>query len=163
MNMIHDNATSTGRHDALSRLLEVTLLMTEDMQRGLAERGITLARAHLLWELGAAERLTQKQLADTLKVTPRNVTALIDALEGDDLVRRTAHPTDRRAIVVVLTDKGERMVARLRSEMQDFADLLFTGVSQLDLDRFTAVLGKVAGRLSDLAPPKPGGSADGPP
>lgn len=77
--------------------------MSADMQRGLASYGLTEARAHVLWQLGATETLTQRQLAEALKVTPRNVTALIDALEATDFVRRTAHPTDRRAVVIVLT------------------------------------------------------------
>src|SRR4051812_11777445 len=99
--------------------------MSADMQRGLAERGLTLTRAQVLWILGDAERMTQRELAAELRVTPRNVTTLIDALEEAGFVRRTAHPTDRRATIIVLTQKGKTSVARLHSETTEFAKLLF--------------------------------------
>ena len=45
-------------------------------------------------------------LSEDLGVTARNVTTLVDALETEGLVRRSAHPTDRRATVVELTPTG---------------------------------------------------------
>jgi DNA-binding MarR family transcriptional regulator len=140
--------------DALSQLLRATTLLSADMQRGLAAHGLTQARAHLLWELGPAERLTQRELADALKVTPRNVTALIDGLETTGFVRRTTHPTDRRALVIVLTKKGERTVSRLRSEMTGLAELLFDAVPANDLSVFRRILHDVGARLAKLSKDK---------
>src|SRR5689334_16897827 len=77
VNMIHNDDYTSKRRDALSQLFLVTTLMTSDMQRGLTERGLTMTRAHVLWVLGEAGEMTQRQLAETLKVTPRNVTALV--------------------------------------------------------------------------------------
>ena len=128
--------------------------MSADMQRGLAAYGLTEARAHLLWELGPAERLTQRELADALKVTPRNVTALIDGLETTGFVRRTTHPTDRRALVIVLTKKGERTVSRLRSEITGLAELLFDAVPANDLSVFRRILHDVGARLAKLSKDK---------
>jgi DNA-binding MarR family transcriptional regulator len=45
-------------------------------------------------------------LSDQLGVTARNITALVDALESEGLVRRTPHSTDRRATVIELTPEG---------------------------------------------------------
>src|SRR5882762_8664915 len=101
--MIHNDNYTANCRDALLQLFLVTTLMSADMQRGLTERG----------------------LAAELKVTPRNVTTLIDALEGTGFVRRTAHPTDRRATVIVLTPKGRKAVTKLQSETTEFAKLLF--------------------------------------
>ena len=151
VNMVHNYKHTSDCHDALSQLLSITSLMSADMQRGLADYGLTEARAHVLWALGAAERLTQRQLAEILKVTPRNVTALIDALEGTDFVRRTAHATDRRAVVIVLTKKGRRTVSRLQSEMAKLAELLFGAVPESDLRTFRRILHEIAGRLSELS------------
>jgi DNA-binding MarR family transcriptional regulator len=47
-----------------------------------------------------------RTLADGLGLSARNVTAVADALEADGLVRRVAHPTDRRATILELTDAG---------------------------------------------------------
>ena len=47
----------------------------------------------------------------TLDVTPRNVTGLLDALEASGHAARTAHPTDRRASLVTLTNAGQAVAA----------------------------------------------------
>lgn len=151
MNMIHNGVYASSSRDTLLQLFLVTTLMSEDMQRGLAERGLTQARAQVLWILGESERMTQRDLAAELKVTPRNVTTLIDALEQTGFVRRTAHPTDRRATVIVLTPKGQKSAARLQSEVTEFAHLLFGSVSEGDLKTFQRILHDIGVKLTELA------------
>jgi len=149
--MIHNENHTTNCRDALLQLFLVTTLMSADMERGLAERGLTLTRAQVLWILGEAERMTQRELAAELKVTPRNVTALIDALERTGFVRRTAHPTDRRATVIILTPKGQKSVAKLQSETTEFAKLLFGNLPQGDLKTFQGILRDVGAKLTEMA------------
>ena len=149
--MIHNVDNTLQCRDALLQLFLVTTLMSADMERGLAERGLTQTRAQVLWVLGAAERMTQRELAAELKVTPRNVTTLIDALEETGFVRRTAHPTDRRAVVIVLTPKGQKSFARLQSETTEFAGQLFGNLSERDLKTFQRILHDVGAKLSELA------------
>lgn len=149
--MFHNEYHTSQCRDALSQLFLVTTLMSADMERGLAERGLTQTRAQVLWVLGKAGRITQRELAAELKVTPRNVTTLIDALEETGFVRRTAHPTDRRAAVIVLTPKGQKSVARLQSEMTEFAKLLFGNLSESDVKTFQRILHDVGTKLTELA------------
>lgn len=151
MNMIHNEYDTSQRRDVLSQLLLVTTLMTDDMQRGLAERGLTPTRAQVLWVLGEAERLTQRELSQRLKVTPRNVTALVDALEQTGFVRRSAHPTDRRAIVVELSNQGQDALARLRSELTAFAVQLLGDLPADELATFKAMLDRICEKLKAFA------------
>ena len=44
---------------------------------------------------------------DGLNLSARNLTSAADSLEADGLVRRVAHPTDRRATLLELTPTGE--------------------------------------------------------
>ncbi|KQU72433.1 hypothetical protein ASC75_23920 [Aminobacter sp. DSM 101952] len=125
--------------------------MSADMERGLAERGLTLTRAQVLWILGEAGKLTQRELAAELKVTPRNVTTLIDALEETGFVLRTAHPTDRRAAVIVLTPNGQESFARMQSETTEFAKQLFGKLSEAELNMFQGILHGVAAKLTEIA------------
>jgi len=149
--MIHNERYSVLCRDALSQLFLVTTLMSADMQRGLEERGLTLARAQVLWVLGEAGRMTQSELAAKLKVTPRNVTTLIDALEETGFVRRTAHPTDRRAAIIVLTPKGQKSFSKMESETTEFAKRLFGNLPEHDLKTFQRILHDVARKLTELA------------
>lgn len=136
---------------ALGQVLELTTLLSADMERGLTARGLTPSRAHLLWELQRLGPSTQQVLAGALDVSPRNVTSLVDGLVATGFVTREAHPTDRRAALVTLTEHGARVAKGFVQERAAVADLLFTGipdevftgmVSGLDivLDRLRAAL-----------------------
>lgn len=46
------------------------------------------------------------QVAERLRITPRSATEVIDALATEGLVSRAPDPTDRRATLVTLTDRG---------------------------------------------------------
>ncbi|HEX2072345.1 MAG TPA: hypothetical protein VHF92_01055 [Geodermatophilus sp.] len=43
--------TNRDRQAALDRLLELVVVLGDDMSTGLARAGLTVPRAHLLWEL----------------------------------------------------------------------------------------------------------------
>jgi DNA-binding MarR family transcriptional regulator len=150
--MIHNEKHTSSVSDALSRLFAVSILMADDIDRGLAERGLTRARARALWEISLRETVTQREIADALKVTPRNVTTLVDALEETGFVQRTSHETDRRAIVVELTRKGRAAAARMRQETRELAERLFRGASEADLKAFIRTLDGVIGELEEMVP-----------
>src|SRR5919109_1057173 len=129
-----------ARSKALERLWALALLLGHGMQQGLAERGLTVARAGLIWELQENGPCTQRALSRALRVTPRNVTGLVDALEADGVLERTAHPSDRRATLVTLTEKGRALAASLRGDQDGFAQRLFGDASAGELASFVAML-----------------------
>ena len=69
----------------------------------------SVPRLRLLYELHCNGPRRMADLADALGVTPRNVTALVDGLESEHLVRRLPHPTDRR---VTMVEMGRRRGGR---------------------------------------------------
>jgi DNA-binding MarR family transcriptional regulator len=81
-------------------------------------------------------------LAGELDVTPRNVTALVDGLEAEGLVRRVPHATDRRVTLVELTCNREKVASQFASYQSSigglFADL--GDEDQLTLLRLLAAL-----------------------
>ena len=145
MKSIHNvsAAETASRSAALERLWGVAGLLGGGMQTGLAERGLTLARAGLIWQLQRLGPLTQQALSRALRVTARNVTGLVDALEADGIVARKAHPSDRRATLVSLTDKGASLARAMRRDQDDFAQRLFEGFTSEELSAFTAILDRV--------------------
>jgi MarR family len=85
-------------------------------------------------------------LAEALKVTPRAVTGLVDALVAQRLVTREAHPTDRRATLVALTPRGETLVAQLKSNDKKLARALFASVPYGEFESFAQDLAGVIDR-----------------
>src|SRR6476661_3939701 len=68
--------------------------------------GPSTSRLRLLESLHCEGAQKMSDLADALGVTPRNITALVDGLEEEGMVRRVAHPTDRRATLIELTTEA---------------------------------------------------------
>jgi DNA-binding MarR family transcriptional regulator len=82
-------------------------------------------------------------ISDELGVTRRNVTALVDALEEEGLVRRKSHPTDRRATVIEMTGQGVRTMDRIYDEHRAEVAGLFRGLSEEDRQELVRLLGSL--------------------
>jgi len=132
---------------ALDRVLELTVVLSDDMARDLAGRELTASRAHLVWELHKRGPSTQQALAKALKVTPRAITGLVDALAEDDFVTREPHPADRRATLVTFTKHGERTAKALERDHIELAHKLFDAMSETAFRGFTRGLDSVLARL----------------
>jgi DNA-binding MarR family transcriptional regulator len=135
--------------EALDRLLALVVLLDEDMTQSLARDGLTVPRAHLVWRLHHDGPTTQRALADALKVTPRNVTGLVDGLVADGFVTREPHPSDRRATLVALTERGRGTLAEMDRGHRALAQLLFGDMSSRQFRSFVAGLDHVTSRLRE--------------
>ncbi|CAO5248369.1 MarR family winged helix-turn-helix transcriptional regulator [Frankia sp. AgKG'84/4] len=73
--------------------------------------GLTLRRFKVLQLIADTGPCRLRDLADAVAVAPRTMTETVDGLEADGLVARRSHPTDRRAVLLALTDAGQRALA----------------------------------------------------
>ena len=109
----------------------------------LQDEGITYARMRLLGALHCKGPQIMSSISDELGVTRRNVTALVDRLEEEGLVRRKPHPTDRRATVIEMTGRGERTMDSIYDEHRAAVAELFEelgGEDQRELSRMLGTL-----------------------
>ena len=73
----------------------------------LAAVGLSLPKLAALTALSeAGESMPLSQLAERLSCVKSNITQLVDRLEADGFVTRSADPNDRRARLAVLTPAG---------------------------------------------------------
>jgi len=147
VNKHHD--IPSARTGALDRVLELAVLLNADMTQSLARDGLTVPRAHLLWLLHHEGASTQRALSDSLKVTPRNVTGLVDGLVDTGYVTREPHPTDRRATLVSLTEHGASTLAEMDRSHQELAELLFGDMPTRQFGAFVNGLGHLLSRLRE--------------
>lgn len=134
--------------EALSHFFQLTVLMADAMEEDLALRKLTRARATLLAHLQIAGPSIQNSLAQALRVTPRNITGLINGLESQGLVKRAPHPTDGRATLVELTRDGKRAAAALARDERQLARFLFADHRTSDLTKLVADFGALTARLA---------------
>jgi DNA-binding MarR family transcriptional regulator len=90
-------------------LLEMAARFSHSFLRWVDNRaagGLSYPRLRVLEALHCQGPAKMKTLADALGLSARNMTAVADSLEGEGFVRRVAHPSDRRATLLELTDEG---------------------------------------------------------
>jgi DNA-binding MarR family transcriptional regulator len=123
---------------SLMRAQQIVQARVEDVLR---PHGLTFARYEVLMLLTFSRRgaLPMSRIGDRLQVHPASVTNAVDRLEGQGLVRRVPHPTDRRGTLAELTPEGRELAARATADLNAtvFAD---PGLGGDDVQRLVAVL-----------------------
>jgi transcriptional regulator, MarR family len=103
-------------HD-LERLSDLTIEFYEKLssweQAVVRDSSITLPQMHTLEILGQQSPLRMKELAAKMGVTTGTLTVGVDRLEKQGLVTRIPHETDRRSILVALTEAGRSSTASI--------------------------------------------------
>ena len=108
--------------------------------RGLRQRGAAVTapwalaphQARALRVVARHEQIRPGELAGHLRVAPRSVTDVIDALEERGLVERAPDPADRRATVVTLTASGRRLVDEIDEARRGDLSSFFSQLSERD-------------------------------
>ncbi|HUB38974.1 MAG TPA: MarR family transcriptional regulator [Streptosporangiaceae bacterium] len=111
-----DPGLATALRISVSRLAR--RLRAERQTKGL-EPGLSDTQLAALASLERHSTMTPGELADHEKVQPPSMTRVIAALEELGLVMRAPHATDRRQVVLTVTDRGREVVQqsrRLREE-----------------------------------------------
>ena len=95
-------------------------------------------------------RMTQSEIGRRMNVTSSNVTRLIDGLEQDGLVRRTADHSDRRVTYVELTDEGRAVAERIVPAVLKFAMDVAQAFSPEEMQTFLSLLGRLQAHAESL-------------
>jgi len=98
---------------------------------------------------GAPEGLTPTALFEAAMMSSGGMTARIDRLEKAGLVERRPHPTDRRATLVRLTDKGFDLIETIMPEHEEAARDILTPLSLDEQKTLNALLARLIGGLCD--------------
>jgi DNA-binding MarR family transcriptional regulator len=115
MNM---TATQTRSDAGLATALRISVsrlarrLRVERQAEGLSSLSDTQLAALSVLESHAA--MTPGELADHEKVQPPSMTRVIAVLEERKLVMRAPHTTDRRQVVLTVTEEGRALVLQAR-------------------------------------------------
>ncbi len=97
--------------DAWVQLVGAYHRVLRRLEQALDPHGLSLAQFEVLAHLHFDGAITQNELAQRLLVTKGNVVGLLDRMGAAGLVERKADPADRRANRLVLTPRGEAVLA----------------------------------------------------
>jgi DNA-binding MarR family transcriptional regulator len=111
--------------------------------QSLAGWDVTPSQMRALRVLAHHDGIRASALAQRLHIAPRSATEVVDALEEKGLARRSLDPTDRRATLVSLTEKGERLSDDVRRTRGLESDKLFERLSATDRAHLARILRKL--------------------
>ncbi len=139
--------------EALGRLHEASILVSRERQAPLYARyGLQQGEFDALATLrrsGAPEGLTPTALFEAAMMSSGGMTARIDRLEKAGLVERRPHPTDRRATLVRLTDKGFDLIETIMPRHEEAARDILAPLSLDEQKTLNALLARLISGLCD--------------
>ena len=96
------------------------------------------------------EEWTTTQLAEALPVNVSRVSRVVTKMVGMGLIRRRRRRSDRRVVMLALTEEGKALTLDLHRNVQAYDARLSEGVSEEDLTVFASVLSKVLANYTAL-------------
>jgi len=143
--------------EAAANLVRAANVLMDEIQRGrapLAPLSPSAFEALAVLD-GAGEPLPSHVIADRLLVSSASMTSLLDTLERRSLATRLPHPTDRRKILVDITDEGRRIVDEMLPIVHATATAAFRGLTQDERQLFIELLTKLRRQVSEMAAGEP--------
>lgn len=125
-------------------------------EAALAAQGLKQWEYEILWWLRAAGdpyRLTPTTLAEALDTHPATLTNRLERLERDGYVTRAPDPSDRRRLLVALTDKGLRSWESAIEEQARTEEALLAPLSSTERDTMITLLRRVVLAVEENGPP----------
>jgi MarR family transcriptional regulator, transcriptional regulator for hemolysin len=117
-----------------------------------ASHGLSAAQWRLLGQLLREGPSTQTALATLLDVEPISVSRLLDRMEQGGWLHREPHPDDRRARIVVASDKAREVAPEAKQIVEALYDQALAGVPDEDRRVFHATLLKITENLKASEP-----------
>ena len=139
--------------DLGSRVAGVMDAVARETGRIMAPRGLTRNDFALLSLLLAAEEWTATQLAQVLPLAKSSISRSVTKLVNMGLVQRRRLLSDRRVVILSLTDEGKTLTRDLHSRVQAYDARLSEGVSEDEMTVFVSVTSKVMANYAAKAQP----------
>ena len=104
-------------------------------------------QAGLLMTLSKKGSLSQRELAEKLRVTPPSITVAIQKMEQEGLLTRKHDEKDQRIIRLYLTEKGQSCVDAMKGVFGQLEEILFEGMSVEEKLLFRRLMIEMRGNL----------------
>lgn len=127
-----------------------SIAVARRLQKNFRQAGldITIEQWSVLYHLWKEDCLSQQELCNRTFRDKPSITRLIDNLEKQKLVKRTASKTDRRINLVCLTDAAKDMQQKTIDLANETMNEALTGIAKEEIETVKKVLQQVYDNLA---------------
>ncbi len=132
-----------SRSNSLVYLLERTLRQTRMLLQKAFDEGklkISVDQWIVLSQVSQKTNQNQRQIAEMVAKDPASITRILDLLEKQKLVKRSADKRDLRNSIISITTAGEKMLKSCSDKVVRFKKVAGKGLSQDDLNHLKTIL-----------------------
>ena len=104
------------------------------------EFDLNRSQASILFTLHQRSSMSQKELAESLNMTPPSITSAIRKMEQEGYIRRRQDESDQRVMPLALTEKGAACVENVKRVADEMHELIFQGMSPEEIMLFRRLL-----------------------
>lgn len=110
------------------------------VSKNLENLNITPEQWAVLKKLSEEEEISQKELSIKMDKDQNTIKAIIDRLEKKEYIKRLPNPKDKRAFLLILTEKAKENLVILKSAENEALKNLYTGLSEDDIKNLETYL-----------------------
>ncbi|MHA2006717.1 MAG: MarR family winged helix-turn-helix transcriptional regulator [Promethearchaeota archaeon] len=139
--------TCSGFSEVFELIHDIDKKFENLQRRNIKNENLTTSQYFVLRQLWEAEvDLKFKDLAKACNCSRSTITGVIDTMEKKGLVKRMPHPTDRRSLLVKLTNKGKALKESTPT-LESLTDNCCQGINMEELKTLITLLKRVSRSL----------------
>jgi MarR family transcriptional regulator, organic hydroperoxide resistance regulator len=118
------------------------------MGRAFNREGAHPAQGGCLMVLSQRDGMSQREIADQLRLAPPTITAMLQRMEKGGIVVRRPDAEDQRLVRVYLTDEGRALESELRGAIASHINHIIGAMSEQDRSEFARLLELMAQNIN---------------
>jgi DNA-binding MarR family transcriptional regulator len=103
-----------------------------------------------IYHISQNKNLNQKNLANKLNITPASVSVIVHQMESEGLLIRIPNEKDGRQFNLLLTEKGQNLVPKIRNSWSKIQQKITNGLHESEKATLLRLLQKVEKNLDEL-------------
>ena len=129
--IVKDDCCVDDIGEVIQKLVRVLHLFERDV---IKIHGFTTSQCNTILEINKAGSLTMNELSDKMNLNTSTMTRVLDNLVRDKYISRDREETDRRIVVVSLTETGTEMAIKLRDSVNEYYKKIIENIPEGQID-----------------------------
>ena len=103
-----------------------------------------------IYHIAQNKKLSQKDLANKLNITPASVSVIVHQMESEGLLTRIPDEKDGRQVNLLLTEKGQNLVPKVSNSWAKIQEKITNGLHESEKATLLHLLQKIDKNLDEL-------------